>query len=146
MNKPQAPDEVYLLEHFRIKPICDGEISEDLKLIGVFASRALAESAVEALRRKPGFRDFPELIDPEVSDEKSGFFISRKKLNAIGWEDGFISQEEAMGVWSNNSNHAAFPAFSLTSREWKVSKPPSRDRHRMRPFALPWFGCGSMIR
>lgn len=48
--------------------------------LGLFSARSRAESAVEQLRRKPGFRDYPD-----------GFTIDEMLVDQICWEEGFIS-------------------------------------------------------
>lgn len=54
--------------------------SEDLKIIGVFSSRAFAEKAVKALTSKPGFKDYPD-----------GFTIDAYKADTVFWGDGFVT-------------------------------------------------------
>lgn len=58
--------------------------SEDVKLIGVYASRADAEAALFRVRDQPGFRDHP-----------GGFDISEILVGADHWTEGFISWEDA---------------------------------------------------
>jgi homoserine kinase type II len=55
------------------------ESSEDLKIIGVFSSRGMAEKAVKELTDKPGFKDYPD-----------GFTIDAYKADAVFWGDGFV--------------------------------------------------------
>ena len=52
---------------------------EEVKLIGVFSSKAKACEAVELLKHKEGFRDYP----PQC------FMIDRTKLDQTSWADGF---------------------------------------------------------
>jgi homoserine kinase type II len=49
-------------------------------LIGVFACEAEAVEVVEALKEKPGFRDYSE-----------GFGIFPYKLGQTGWQEGFVT-------------------------------------------------------
>ena len=57
------------------------EHREDTQLhIGIYASEADAAAAVEALKDKPGFRDYPE-----------GFDIVPTRLGLTGWQDGFVT-------------------------------------------------------
>jgi homoserine kinase type II len=72
---------VYPLYHSR--PIDDDE--EDEKLVGIYSSRAQAEAAIERLRDKPGFRDFPD-----------GFHIYEDELDRDGWTEGFLTGEQAL--------------------------------------------------
>lgn len=54
---------------------------EDTELhIGIFANRVDAEAAIEALKGKPGFREYPE-----------GFEAHEVVLGQTGWRDGFIT-------------------------------------------------------
>lgn len=50
------------------------------KLIGVYSSKRLAQEAIERLRDKPGFRDYPKRW--EIDD----YF-----LDDDGWIDGFVT-------------------------------------------------------
>lgn len=65
--------EVYLLEHSRI----DGE-EENYKTLGIFSSIEKAEAAIQLLKGKPGFKDYPD-----------GFNIDRYEVDKIFWVDGF---------------------------------------------------------
>ncbi|HEU4956314.1 MAG TPA: hypothetical protein VFT40_01665, partial [Sphingomicrobium sp.] len=57
------------------------EHREDTQLhIGIYASEADAAAAVEALKDKPGFRDYPE-----------GFDIVPTRLGLTGWQEGFVT-------------------------------------------------------
>lgn len=55
---------------------------EDTELhIGIYASRADALAAVDALKDKPGFKDYPD-----------GFRIVEAKLGLTGWREGFVTK------------------------------------------------------
>jgi homoserine kinase type II len=76
------------------------EDREDTQLhIGIYASEADAMAAVEALRDKPGFRDYPE-----------GFEANATKLGMTGWQHGFVTK---VGPPPKDANGEAFdlPAF-----------------------------------
>jgi hypothetical protein len=47
--------------------------------IGIYSSEEKARAAVEQLRLKPGFRDYPD-----------GFEIHPQQVDATGWDEGFI--------------------------------------------------------
>ncbi|MCI0526872.1 MAG: hypothetical protein L0Y56_05390 [Nitrospira sp.] len=64
---------VYLLEHSRVD-----EDSEDYKTIGIFSSSERAEDTINALKDKPGFRDYP-----------GGFNIDGYELDQVFWQSGF---------------------------------------------------------
>ncbi len=56
---------------------------EDLELlIGVYEGEAAALAAVDRLRDKPGFVDFPE-----------GFQIHSRELGQDSWTEGFVKAE-----------------------------------------------------
>ncbi|MEO7734186.1 MAG: hypothetical protein ABIY55_24700 [Kofleriaceae bacterium] len=59
----------------------DSDGASELKLIGVFSTRARAEAAVDARRGKPGFVDHPD-----------GFEIASYVIDRDGaWLDGFVT-------------------------------------------------------
>jgi hypothetical protein len=53
--------------------------SEDVKLIGIYSSQDAARTAVERLRRLPGF-----------CDTADGFQIDRYRIDEDHWVSGFI--------------------------------------------------------
>ncbi|MCO6551422.1 MAG: hypothetical protein J6563_00410 [Gilliamella sp.] len=65
---------VYFLYHIRYEDTDD----EDVKLIGIYSSYKQAELAIERLKNKPGFIDFPD-----------DFQIFDSVLNRDGWCEGF---------------------------------------------------------
>lgn len=65
--------DVYVVQH----SYEDGT-HEDVKFIGVFDSKKLAEDAVAELRVTSGFRDHP-----------NGFSIDTYTLNEAWWHEGF---------------------------------------------------------
>lgn len=79
-------DSVFLLHHVHVfEPG-----SDDVKLIGVYRSRAAAAMAANRLRTQPGF-----VNDPRISDDDSGceagFHISEYQLDSDHWTDGFVT-------------------------------------------------------
>jgi hypothetical protein len=66
-------DQVYLLHHIRII-----EDHEDVKLLGVFSSRELAERAKERALNLPGFKDSPD-----------GFSVDKYLVDRMGWTAGY---------------------------------------------------------
>ncbi len=52
---------------------------DDGLLVGVYESEVAAGAAIERLRSKPGFVDYPK-----------GFEIHSRELNQDGWVEGFI--------------------------------------------------------
>lgn len=76
------------------------EHREDTELrIGIYATHDDADTAVEALKGKPGFRDFP-----------AGFDIREVELGQTGWQYGFITK---FGYPPKDADGEAFdlPAF-----------------------------------
>lgn len=79
---------IFYLYHYKIA--AEDEVIEidadekGEKLIGIFSSTAKAKEAIRHLVEMPGFRDW-----------KDGFRIMEDELDAYGWEDGFISGDEA---------------------------------------------------
>lgn len=58
------------------------EHREDTELhIGVYASEVDAQAAVQSLKDKPGFRDYPD-----------GFNIVPARLGLTGWVEGFVTE------------------------------------------------------
>lgn len=66
--------EIYLLWFV---PEDDGD--EDALLIGVYDSEAAAQDAIERLRAKPGFVEYP-----------SGFQIHSRRVGQDSWTEGFV--------------------------------------------------------
>ena len=52
---------------------------EDVKVIGIYSSRQLAESAKVRLREQPGFRE-----------KVGGFHIDEYLLDEDNWKEGFV--------------------------------------------------------
>lgn len=68
---------VFILQH--VHEFDDGH--EDVKLIGVFSSQALARAAQQRVSDQPGFRDLPD-----------GFVISEHHVDGeVGWREGYAT-------------------------------------------------------
>jgi len=80
---------VFLLEHLHTQD--DGE--EDWKTIGVYETRECATSAIERLKAKKGFCDYPGMIDHASNDIKNGFNIDEYYLNTDHWDTGFVTEK-----------------------------------------------------
>lgn len=63
---------------------------EDVKLIGIYRSKAAAAMAVNRLKGCPGFIDDPHVTHEGVGDEP-GFHINEYTLDADHWADGFVT-------------------------------------------------------
>ena len=62
---------VFVLQHKHVLP--GGE--KGFKLIGTYQSSESAVAAIERLKTQPGFCKHPRLIDPQIDDHVSGFFL-----------------------------------------------------------------------
>ncbi len=67
---------VFVLQHSH--ELDDG--SDEVKLIGVYSTRANAEGVVERLAHTPGFSDTP-----------NGFHIDEYKLDQDQWVEGYVT-------------------------------------------------------
>ncbi len=77
---------VYLLQH----SFTDEHSDDHVRTIGIYITRALAEAAVCRLRTKPGFRNFPALVDNDADDFSDGFYIDEYELDRDYCDEGFI--------------------------------------------------------
>jgi homoserine kinase type II len=59
------------------------DAAEDVKLCGIYSTRALAEAAQARLITQPGFRDRPD-----------GFFVDEYEVDQICWPEGYISADK----------------------------------------------------
>ena len=78
---------VYVVQHLHIQE--DG--NECVKMIGVYESRKASEDAVQRLASKPGFKDFPTIIDPLHDEDASGFYVDEYTIGEDHWTDGFVT-------------------------------------------------------
>lgn len=72
---------IYNLEH-----IYEDNEKDEIKFIGLFLTKKDALDAIKMLKNKPWFKEYPVEC----------FQISEIKIGRIWWQEGFISQEEAM--------------------------------------------------
>ena len=85
---------IYLLQHSYTQTnlSCDCSDDERVKIIGIYSSRAEAESAAKKAGTLPGFKKHPALIDYASDDEnENGFYIDEIEINKDSWTDGFSS-------------------------------------------------------
>ena len=68
--------EVFLVHH--VHEFADGE--EDVKFIGVYSTRQLAERAVDRARALSGFRDVP-----------NGFSVEPCTVDKDDWTEGYVT-------------------------------------------------------
>jgi hypothetical protein len=84
-------DKVFILQH--VRPAYAGCECEDTKFIGAYGSREAAMQAVERLRMKSGFREYPRLYDPDADDVLAGFCIDAYALDQDHWTEGFVGHQ-----------------------------------------------------
>lgn len=77
---------VFVVQHIHTLP--GGE--EDIKLVGVYSSEALALKAVARVAIQPGFRDDPVVVDPD-GDDTDGFHIGKYVIDVDHWTEGFVT-------------------------------------------------------
>lgn len=83
---------VFLLQHaYELTP--DREVQ--IKIIGIYATRGDAETAIERLSKQPGFCDFPD-----------HFEIGEFELGRDHWEEGFRTEyyTPIWDVWEKDSS------------------------------------------
>ena len=80
---------LFLLEHL----VKREEGAENLKTVGVFASEELALQAIERLKLMPGFRENPNVVDFDRSENEEGFYLSSITLNKTMWAEGFVGEK-----------------------------------------------------
>lgn len=71
---------VFVIQHLREDP--DGY--DNVKFIGVYSTRELAERVVESYKRLPGFSEYPE-----------GFYIDRYEIDKDHWTEGFVDLSDS---------------------------------------------------
>nr|WP_319395941.1 hypothetical protein [uncultured Desulfobacter sp.] len=76
---------VFLLQHLNYT----SENNDDVKIIGVYATRQEALDAITRLNVQPGFCDSPNVIDPSEENIRSGFFIDKYEVGKDHWREGF---------------------------------------------------------
>jgi len=67
---------VHLLSHIR----GNDEYGDDAKLIGAYSSSDSASAAIDRLKERPGFADWP-----------AGFTIDNYEIDKDHWVEGFLS-------------------------------------------------------
>lgn len=81
---------VFVLQHVHAT---DDE-QEDIKLIGVYSTRELAEAAVSRLSRVSGFCDMPD-----------GFHIDEYQLDRDHWTEGYVAVAKCAEATTNGAAH-----------------------------------------
>jgi hypothetical protein len=78
---------VFVVQHLNILP--SGE--DDVKMIGVYATREDAIQAAWRLASQPGFCDFPSVVDPSVTDDTRGFYVEEYEIGKDHWQEGYAT-------------------------------------------------------
>lgn len=78
-------EKVYLLNHIYM---LDDDYCEDVKLVGIYSSYEAAKAAVDRLKDKQGFCDYPNIREPGDVDAE-GFEISETEIGRDGWIEGY---------------------------------------------------------
>ena len=76
---------VFLLEHLHVP----NEGEEDVKALGIYATRESALAAVERFRKKPGFCDTPQMADHSKPGPATSFNIDEYELDQDSWSEGY---------------------------------------------------------
>ena len=88
---------------------------EETKLIGVYSSTAKAESAIERLKRKAGFRDRPD-----------AFIIGQYELDQDHWSEGY-STMTTIKVKDINGNWKPVAAAVLLDGNYEIVEKYEND-------------------
>jgi hypothetical protein len=79
---------VFIVQRLHVLP---GE-HEDVKIIGIYTTMAAALAAVDTVKDQNGFRDNPNLVNPEAEESNAqGFCIDEYDLDMDHWEDGYVT-------------------------------------------------------
>ena len=78
---------VFIVQHVHVHASGD----ECVKMIGVYLTRTAALEAVGRLAEKPGFRDYPQIINPIHDEEASGFYIDEYDIGEDHWSEGYVT-------------------------------------------------------
>jgi hypothetical protein len=74
---------LYELWHFPVGADDDFDEASERRSIGIYSSEASAKAAIQRLKTKPGFRDWP-----------AGFRIFEAELDQDSWVDGYGSWDD----------------------------------------------------
>ena len=82
-------DTVFVLQH--VRP-ADPGACEDVKMIGIYRSKASALEAMARLCIQPGFVDHPALYNSDSDPQLQGFCLDEYELDMDNWVDGFARE------------------------------------------------------
>jgi hypothetical protein len=75
---------VFVVQHLHTLP--QGE--NDVKMIGVYATREDAIKAMRRLAKQPGFRELPDVVD-YATESMHGFHIDEYEIGKDHWQEGY---------------------------------------------------------
>jgi hypothetical protein len=78
---------IYLVQHLHILP----QDEEDVKMIGVYATREDAIEAVARLALQPGFCDHPRIVDFDADTDMQGFHVEEYEIGKDHWQEGYAT-------------------------------------------------------
>jgi len=78
---------VFVVQHLHTLP--HGE--DDVKMIGVYATREDAIRATRRLASQPGFCDSPEIVDPNSTNDMQGFHVDEYEIGKDHWQEGYVN-------------------------------------------------------
>jgi hypothetical protein len=77
----------FIVQHLHILP--NGE--ENVKMIGLYASRNDAIAAATRLGSEPGFCDHPKIVNFDVDSDMQGFQIEEYEIGKDHWKKGYVT-------------------------------------------------------
>ena len=78
---------VFVVQHLHTLP--HGE--DDVKMIGVYATREDAIRATWRLASQPGFCDLPQVVDHDSTDDMQGFHVDEYVIGKDHWQEGYVT-------------------------------------------------------
>lgn len=81
------PMTVFVVLHLHVLP---GDV-EDIKMIGVYTTEALALAAIDRLQLQPGFQDYPRIVEATADADPNGFQVCEYRLDEDHWTEGFVT-------------------------------------------------------
>lgn len=75
---------VFIVQHLHMVP----QDTDEVKMIGIYATREDAVEATQRLTALPGFREFPDIVD-YTTDNRQGFHIEEYEIGKDHWQEGY---------------------------------------------------------
>jgi hypothetical protein len=77
---------VFVVQHLQTLP--QGE--DDVKMIGVYATREDAIEATKRLATQPGFSELPDIVD-YTTENMQGFHVEEYEIGKDHWQEGYAT-------------------------------------------------------